>query len=572
MDELLARIAELQARIDTLADMSRDDAAQLAADLRVALAELADAAETAEQLDQVAAGLEQVTAVETHVQELDAAAEALETRRAELRAQVAPAEEPAPEVEAEVEAPEPEEVETPEPVAVAAAAAPARPRVQVRPPARTRPQAAPAQAPSRTAIVAAAQDSGVADGTELTRDQVVDLVMRTHDRFPGFSSETRHIPVVTLRSECPPERMLSTVDVAENMRRIREHAGIERVLEASRQGQAITAAGAFCEPFQPIYSLADISTDVRPVRDSLAQFGAASRGGIVTRAPLSIDQFSGAVDEWTQEDSVAALTDANTRKPCLRVVCPTPSTSKAYAVPLCLTFDNLAAIADPENVADAISKSQAWHARFAERLLLTKMIAASGQPTVPETTTLGAIPELLAAWDRAAVAIRNRQRATEDFPLEVWAPVWLLGVLRTDALRTMPGDQLYQVNRAWIEARAADRNISVHWTMEMPTTGVSANQDFNFQGSGGTLNGWPDKATWIMSHPGAHIFFGLPTIDFGIVRDSTLNPKNDYQMFSETIEGHSYVGLESIAATHDICGSGARAGLEDTSALCDSGS
>lgn len=562
------RLAELLALLATLAELPRDEQAQLAADLRAALAELADQEPTDENVELVEQTVQAIRQVDESVAAIDQAASDREARRAELLAQITPADEEGPAVEEESpaeETPEPAATDETAPAAVAAAA---RPRTAVRPPARTRPAATPEPTPARRAIVAAAQDSGVADGTQLDRQQALELVIATHNRYPGKSAEERRIPVVTTRVDYPPERTLGG-DVQTNMRRIREVIGSELVMEAARAGQPILASGGLCAPLAPQYGLADISTDARPVRDSLAQFG-ATRGGIITRTPVSISEFSGAVRQWTNTNDTDAVTDSSVRKACLRVECPDDEEHRIYAVPACLEFGNLAARSDPENVADATNKTAAWHARFAERLLLSAMIAASQHPTIPETVTLGAIPEFLAAVDRAAVAIRNRQRATEDFTLEVWAPAMLLGILRSDALRTLPGDQLYQVNRAWIEARLRERNIMIHWTLEMPTS--ETGQDFTFQGSGGTLNGWPDAVTWIISHPGAHLFLDQGSLDFGIVRDSTLNARNDYQLFYESFEGHAYVGLESIAVTQDLCPSGARAATEDTSALCTSGS
>ena len=62
-------------------------------------------------------------------------------------------------------------------------------------------------------------------------------------------------------------------------------------------------------------------------------------------------------------------------------------------------------------------------------------------------------------------------------------------------------------------------------------------------------------------------------LNLGMVRDSTLNRTNDFQMFSETFEKAVLRGHESVAITMALCPSGATAGTVSTSdILCVSGS
>ncbi len=45
-------------------------------------------------------------------------------------------------------------------------------------------------------------------------------------------------------------------------------------------------------------------------------------------------------------------------------------------------------------------------------------------------------------------------------------------------------------------------------------------------------------------------------LELGIVRDSTLNSHNDYQIFGETFENVAFLGLQSIECVSTFCPNG----------------
>ena len=56
---------------------------------------------------------------------------------------------------------------------------------------------------------------------------------------------------------------------------------------------------------------------------------------------------------------------------------------------------------------------------------------------------------------------------------------------------------------------------------------------------------------------GSFFFFDGGRLDLGLVRDSTLNEKNDYQIFMETFENVGFRGLEALRITSPIEATGA---------------
>jgi hypothetical protein len=60
------------------------------------------------------------------------------------------------------------------------------------------------------------------------------------------------------------------------------------------------------------------------------------------------------------------------------------------------------------------------------------------------------------------------------------------------------------------------------------------------------------EGTWVLLDGGS--------LDLGIVRDSTLNTTNDFQMFAETFEGLCFRGFEAQRLNMTLCINGASAG------------
>ncbi len=93
---------------------------------------------------------------------------------------------------------------------------------------------------------------------------------------------------------------------------------------------------------------------------------------------------------------------------------------------------------------------------------------------------------------------------------------------------------------------------------------------FGSQGDGPLL-GWPSVCRTLLYPEGSWLFLDGGTLDLGIVRDSTLNATNDYQVFAETFEAAALIGVESLALTMDLCPSG-EASVLATIAPCAYGS
>ena len=83
------------------------------------------------------------------------------------------------------------------------------------------------------------------------------------------------------------------------------------------------------------------------------------------------------------------------------------------------------------------------------------------------------------------------------------------------------------------------------------------------------LRNWPSDVHWYLYPEGSFLFLDGGTLDLGLVRDSTLNDTNDFQVFAETFEAVAFVGVESLAVTSTVCPNGeSQIASDETGSVC----
>lgn len=410
---------------------------------------------------------------------------------------------------------------------------------------------APAVAP-RT-ILAGSDLPGITAGSPLPDLKSVAnaLLQRKNGMGRTSGGDGEKHTVASFQTEFPEERKLSMTDIEGNRAR----------MQASST-EAVTAAGGLLGPVDTKYDLYGIGEASRPVRDSLPVFN-AERGGIRFITPPVMSDLAGAVATWTLADDIAAASsDGSTKvKPCLRVKGGEEVTVYLDAITLCLTFGNLGARAFPELVERHTELGMLWHARFAETRLLTRIGALSTNVTAP--SQLGAARDVFVQVEQAAAAYRSRHRMGPADKLRAIFPEWFKNALRADLTKQAPGDgreTTFELAETQINNWFAVRGINVTWSVEGETGQVFGPQakDNRAAGTDGKLNTeddvitpatltpFPSTVIWYLFSEGTFVFLDGGTLDLGLVRDSTLNGTNDYQIFLETFEGVAKVGVESL--------------------------
>lgn len=570
--------------------MEYDDLTELVNGLR-ALAD--DETSSAALLGEVADGID---AVNAEVSRRDEEAEAEEAERqaaiARIRGENAddegeeetedPNEGTEGEPEGGEEGEQPEETEAvenePEPVTAA------QPRSARRAPrrslARRRPRdAAPVEAADEgPRIVFNADIPGHPVGSAGTMADVNRALLQRYSTFArsargrkGRGSE-QQIPVATIHREFPQERSL----VDEQGRMLAPHVAAARVQAAINealanyrsQGQAaLTAAGGLCAPLQPIYTVETLGEQSRPIRDGALVSFQGARGGVVSVAPPSLAQIGAqdpnSVGVWTMEDDEASL-EPGTVKSCARIVCNPQRETEIYAITKCVIIGNVIARTFTEYV-DAWGELVMVHQdRTAESRLFTLIqnnAITNNHSTA--TTVLSATRDILVLLDQVAWNLRSRHRLGQNFPFRVILPDILRGIMRSDLARALAGGSFAEnlnVADAAIASYFMSRNLLVTWSPDLVVQDPITD--------GNPVPDWPATVPYALYPEGTFLHLDAGELDLGVVRDSTLNETNDYEIFAETFEAVHGLGTEAVAGNVQVCPTGAQSGTEDLSDIC----
>lgn len=357
--------------------------------------------------------------------------------------------------------------------------------------------------------------------------------LRTYQGIGRGGSDGDRTRVATVHANRPASRTLDGSPQAVT-------AALDAAAEAHTQ-QALTAAGGLAAPEDADYTLVGFEVTDRPVKTALPTF-TAERGGVRFIRPPTLTDLDGAIGVWTVPNDIAAATDATVRKPSLRVSVGGEVVVDIQAVTQILTFGNMTARAYPEFVTRVLDLSLAAHARLAEQQLLTQIgsLSTAVSGATGEGNNLGATRVLLPLLDRAATAMRDRLRTRPDAPLQIILPHWARGILRSDLALQEPGDARVGTTDADLAAYLGSRYLVPTWALDGET-----GQQFNPQAPG-AVNAWPTEIVCYMFPAGAFQFLDGGTLDLGLVRDSTLNAANDFQMFSETFEAVLFRGGEAL--------------------------
>ena len=394
----------------------------------------------------------------------------------------------------------------------------------------------------------------------------------------------------------------------------RRLVGGDRLINESRMDavaspEAVVAAGGICAPLPIDEELITYGSTNRPVRDSLPRFN-AERGGVIYLTPPTLADVDGAVSIWTLADDYAAIgadlptdgllpgevparsaadgtlgtsvypghingTGADVTgpvKPCIRITCGEEIRAYVDAIPSCFTIGNMQARAYPELVEKHLELALVWQARFGEQRLLTRIGNLSTK--VRTKATHGITRDFLNALSQAVAGFRSRHRLDENFRLHAILPVWFRDAIRADMLLQIAGDgqdATFGLTDATIDRWIAERGVNVTWALD-----GEAGQVFGDQDGAPTLSGvnvtpgtetdlveFPDEVIWYLFPEGGFVFLDGGTLDLGIVRDSTLNSKNDYQIFVETFEGLIKRAPETFRVTTPLNILGATTGTVD---------
>ena len=323
-----------------------------------------------------------------------------------------------------------------------------------------------------------------------------------------------------------PEELRLTGNFPEDARKIRNV--IPETVSWGDYGkndpQALVASGGLCAPLTPIYTMPNFATLDEPVWDALPKFQ-ADRGGVNVPAATYIGDISGAISNITEANDALGGTFAT--KSCQDLDCVDYTEVAVQILAHCREYGNLNAMAWPERIQHENELTMAALARTSEGFFLDRIKALSVNVT-NGVETLGALIYLVDGIVKSAFGIRGRLRMSANARLRVLLPSYALDLLVLDTIQTQ--FDRYR-SKADVDAYLRSVGIDPVYYIDTPSTGDSQIPDSSQTAA--AIDGLPNNVQWAIYPEGAFIGVDSGSLELGLVRDSTLNSTNDFQIFGE---------------------------------------
>jgi hypothetical protein len=396
--------------------------------------------------------------------------------------------------------------------------------------------------PQGAVLVAAAGVPDTTPGTELDPESFTRIMLKQARRLgppkhQQGGTEERYL-LASAQYQFPEDRRL-TSDLDSNARKIRALKNTE--------GRSLVASGGICAPATNLYSIPQFAVTSRPVRDALPSFS-ADRGAVNVPVPTTLASAAGAITIISEADDALGGTYAT--KSCLDQTCLEYSETAVTIISHCREYGNLNARSWPESITFENELTMAEHARVAEGFLLDRIKTLSINVTSPDVYST--IWDLIYAITRTASSIRYVLRTGPNVRLRALMPSWVPDMIVADVAGNQ-FDRFITQERAVSILRSA--GIEPTFYLDTPTTGTS--QAFADE-TASAIDDFPDVIQFAVYVEGAFIHVNGGSLELGLVRDSTLNSTNDFQMFGETFENVALLAPAQAARwiSATVCPSG----------------
>lgn len=315
---------------------------------------------------------------------------------------------------------------------------------------------------------------------------------------------------------------------------------LERAVDQRRlSGGDLVASGGWCAPSETVYDIADIACpdmlwDLPEVQ--------INRGGLrFFRTPaLDINALT-----WvhTEQDDIAGNT-----KPCFTIPCPAPLEVRAQAEGVCLQAGILTQRFFPELIDWYVRNSMVAHEIRLKTAAYTR--AKTTATAVTTTATFAAFSAVYAAVALQAADMIERYNLCDSIALEVVFPWWARNAFMADIARQQ-GVKPSDLNPNIIQDAFTGLGVRVQWAR-----GLGPDVPTNIGGAVPAV-AWPADMEFLIYPSGNYVLGRGPSVDLGVIIDSTLASTNDERIFSE--EATMLVDKMGLArvVTVAICPNGA---------------
>ena len=314
-------------------------------------------------------------------------------------------------------------------------------------------------------------------------------------------------------------------------------------------GEALVASGGLCAPLTPIYSMPNFGTEAEPVWDALPVFQ-ANRGGVNVPTATYVADITEAISSISEANDALGGTFAT--KSCQDLDCPDYTETAVQILAHCREYGNLNARAWPEKIAHENALTMQALSRVSEGFMLDRIKALSINVT-NGAETLGALIYLVDAIVKAAFGIRGRLRMPANARFRALIPSWVPDMLVLDTIQT-PFDRFR--SKEDIDRYLRSVGIDPVYYIDTPSTGTTQLPDS--AQTAAAIDSLPDNVQWAIYPEGAFIGIDMGVLELGIVRDSTLNATNDFQVFGERFRNVARLAPAQATywVTSDLCANG----------------
>lgn len=286
---------------------------------------------------------------------------------------------------------------------------------------------------------------------------------------------------------------------------------------------SIVAAGGWCAPSETLYDLLNLTT-----RDGMLDVPGitVNRGGV--RFSLGPD-FAAVYNAGANFTRTEAQAIAGTpQKPVVNIPCPSFTDNRMVVDGMYFTGDILSQKGYPEAYSDFLTKAATAFAHYVNAASIADIEALSTVVDYTAGPTKGfqsITSGLLGVLDIQITDMRYRNRLSMTDAVEVIAPFWLKGALRSDLTKRLGYEGGPGVSDATLDSWFAIRNARIQWVYDWQDafTGVSAGF-----GAATPILTWPTSAK-VLIHPAGTFVRALnDVIDLQAVYDSTLLKTNQF--------------------------------------------
>ena len=364
--------------------------------------------------------------------------------------------------------------------------------------------------------------------------------------FPGVKVKTARVDF-----EFPGDRQLT--GGPDDLDKIRA-ALPQTVTVAGERGtmsqEALTASGGICAPSTPFYGQVNFGTEAEPVWDSLPVFN-ATRGGVNVPESTTIGDITTAISSISEADDAAGGTFAT--KSCQTLECPDYTETFVQIFAHCREYGNLNARTWPEKIAHENAITMQALSRTAEDFMLERIKALSINVT-NGVETLGALIYLVDAIVKSKFGIAGRLRMPANARFRALLPSYALDLLLLDTVQTQ-----FDRYRSRGDIDAYLRSVGIDPIYYIDGNFAAGDDQLpDAAQTAAAIDGFPNTVQWAIFPDGAFLGIDSGSLELGIVRDSTLNSTNDFQVFGERFRNLVRLAPAQAAywVTTDWCPSG----------------